>query len=232
MVKLRTRLNKYRATSREQCSQGREENAKENQRKGARKGVVKLGCFCAAAARGTCCSNWTVHSSLTWLACVCGHYRTAHQKHTKCNYDQEETQSIYHLFLEVFACMLYTRNNDVNFTTPRQYPVSLLLLLLLPSVQHQKKKTNKQENNSKSTIKLHCSECCPVGFVDVVVAAGQCSHPRLKEPAVFTVKKNKNAISTGNYFSSFSHVLIQYVYMHPPLPSASKNINLNLCDAY
>lgn len=125
---------------------------------------------------------------------MCGHYRTAHQKHTKCNYDQEETQSIYHLFLEVFACMLYTRNNDVNFTTPRQYPVSLLLLLLLPSVQHQKKKnkqTNKQENNSKSTIKLHCSECCPVGFVDVVVAAGQCSHPRLKEPAVFTAKKKK-----------------------------------------
>lgn len=73
---------------------------------------------------------------------------------------------------------------------------------------------SKENRKIQSTLKLHCSECCPVGFVDVVVAAGQCSHPRLKEPLCILL--DNECKLHQNYFSLFSRCFSQYVYMHDP----------------
>lgn len=85
-------------------------------------------------------------------ACVCVCVVTTEQ-HTKntpnVNYDQEEnTVHLPFLFLEVFACMLYTRNNDVNFhhtntTVSRESTTFDFLTTKFPASK-EKKKTNKQ----------------------------------------------------------------------------------------
>lgn len=153
-------------------------------------GVVKLGCFCAAA-RGTHCSDQTVCGSLTWWAC--GHDTTAHQNTPNVTMIRK-TQPIPFWF---FACTLYTRNNYANFTTAFNMSPWIYYFYQVSSI---KRKQNKKK--TQNTLKLHCSECCPVGFVDVVVAAGQCSHPRLKEPLCFLL--DNECKLHQKYFSLFS----------------------------
>lgn len=94
--------------------------------------------------------------------------------------------------------MLYTRNNDAEFTTA----FNMIPWVYYYQVSSIRRKTKKQ---NQMTLKLHCSECCPVGFVDVVVAAGQCSHPRLKEPLCFLLFPSDYRCNLHqNYFSLFS----------------------------
>lgn len=111
-------------------------------------------------------------------------------------------------FFWVFACMLYTRKNDAEFTTAFNM-IPWVYFYRVSSIRRKKQKQNQM------TLKLHCSECCPVGFVDVVVAAGQCSHPRLKEPPCFSrcFRLIINAISTRVTLACLA-VVIRYVYMH------------------
>lgn len=97
-------------------------------------GVVKLGCFCAAA-RGTHCSDQTDTMS-AWSR------HNSKPKHTKCNYDQEK-HSLYRFDPVHARCMpeRMMRTSPLHWTFPRESTTSTKCPA---SKEKKKKKQNKK----------------------------------------------------------------------------------------
>lgn len=160
-------------------------------------GVVKLGCFCAAA-RGTHCSDQTVCGSLTWWAR--GHDTTANQNTPNVTMTRK-TQPIP---LWLCACTLYTGNNDENFTTAFNIPPWIDYFYQVSSI---KRKGKNPKYIETALLWMLPGRFCGCGHCSRSVQSSQ------TERAAMFLLDNECKLHQ-KYFSLFSRWFSQYVYMH------------------